>query len=154
MAQNGQYSLMFRKLSYYTDIMGVVSRTLDHRVISPSFIPAQVQMKQAAAPRPPCELCSEPTMQRANYAASELCSEPTMQRANYAASELYSERAKQGGAQLQAVAACTACRLPLFCQVRGALRSFDTRRLQTCSCCASEPKPEPSPKPHRSRSCR
>ena len=37
MAQNGQNSLMFRKLSYYTAITGVITRTLDHRVISPSL---------------------------------------------------------------------------------------------------------------------
>ena len=37
MAQNGQNSLMFRKLSYYTVITGVITRTLDHRMISPSI---------------------------------------------------------------------------------------------------------------------
>ena len=36
MAQNVQNTVMFRKLSYYTVIMGVITRTLDHRVISPS----------------------------------------------------------------------------------------------------------------------
>ena len=35
-AQNGQNSIMFRILSYYTVITGVITRTLDHGVISPS----------------------------------------------------------------------------------------------------------------------
>ena len=42
MAQNVQNSAMFRKLSYYTVVMGVITRTLHHGVISPSTMTVRV----------------------------------------------------------------------------------------------------------------
>ena len=50
MAQNGQNSLLFRKLCYYCVIAGLITRTLDHRVISPSGPPNSVFTQSKCLP--------------------------------------------------------------------------------------------------------